>query len=224
MVHSKWNFWIHGPNLIFPISLWLRKWHLHMVNCLSQNLGIVLCFSLSASPILNPSARSPGFASKIFFLPLHLLPSWSSPPWVHPLELTWMRHLLLLPSLAICLLSIHSDAFRLSLHHIFLPLKTFTGSVLHLEWNRNSLMWWIDPYHLWSLPTLLASSHTSAVALCTLLWSSSSLSHHACYFDCYFLVLKLFSVSFLWLVPHNSGLNSNGTSLKRSCLSKGRLM
>jgi len=36
LVHSKWNFWIHGPNLIFPASLWLRKWHLHMVNCLSQ--------------------------------------------------------------------------------------------------------------------------------------------------------------------------------------------
>ena len=50
LVHSKWNFWIHGPNLIFPVSLWLRKWHLHMVNCLSQkfrNCSLFLSFCQS---------------------------------------------------------------------------------------------------------------------------------------------------------------------------------
>lgn len=168
------------------------------------------CFSLSASPILNPYQQGLlAFTSKIFFLLFIYCHLDHHHSWVHPLELTWMRHLLLLPLTSVfsAFIVMLSDY----LYHIFLPLKPSLAP--YYTWNETETPWcgWLIHTSSWSLPTLLASSHISAVAFVHYsdlpLFSSCLLLPSDLFLIAIFCSCNSF-LGFGMLVPHNSGLNS----------------
>lgn len=95
----------------------------------------------------------------------------------------------------------------------------------YYTWDETQTPWHGRSVHTCSGPCQAYPPHLTLLLLLLPIYYFDLLSfpHHACYclrsfFGCYFLFLKLFFWSFLWLVPHNSGLNSNGTSSKRSSL------
>lgn len=105
--------------------------------------------------------------------------------------------------------------------HIFLPLNIFNGSLLHLELNTNPLTWPSVP--TCSGPCQPSLLHLTLLLLLPIYHFDLLFPHHAScclrsFFGCYFLFLKLFFWSFVWLVPHNSVLSSNDPSSKRPSL------